>query len=297
MTGDIRPEQLGRTHCHEHVLFRPVIDRGGDLRRIDPAGARAELASFRASGGSGLVDATVVELGRDPEALAEASRATGVHIVMATGHTAREWWDGALALDRASVGQLAEEMVADLTEGIGSTSVTAGVIKVGTSLDEMDPAEIRIIEAAASAHASTGAPITTHTTAGTLGIDQLRLLSHHGVSSDRICIGHLDRRMVLADHAAIAEAGAYVGYDQISKQRHAPDRRRAEMIAQLVTAGYGDRILLGCDLARQSDLASQGGPGLTHLLDRFVPLLAEFVTDGDIQRMLVDNPRRFLTWS
>jgi predicted metal-dependent phosphotriesterase family hydrolase len=295
--GDIEPEQLGRTHGHEHVLFDPVKDQGEDLHRTDLTEAIAELSSFRAAGGSGLVDATVAELGRDPQGLAEVSRATGVHVVLATGHTAQEWWDGAVDLERRAVEDLAEEMVADLTEGIGDTGMKAGVIKVGTSLDEVTQAEARIIEAVASAHHATGAPITTHTTAGTMGLEQLKLLAGHDVAPDRVCIGHLDRRMVLADHRVLAKAGAYLGYDQVSKERHTPDRERAEIVARLVAAGHTDRILLGCDLARRSDLASRGGPGLAHLLTRFVPLLAEMGVSGeDIDRILIENPRRFLAW-
>lgn len=295
---DIEPEQLGRTHGHEHVFFDPVKDQDEDLRRTDLTEALAEITSFRAAGGSGLVDATVAELGRDPKGLAEVSQTTGVHIIAATGHTAQEWWHRAVDLEKRAVKGLTEQMVSELSDGIGATGIRAGVIKVGTSLDDVTQAEARIIEAAAAAHHATGAPLISHTTAGTMGPEQLELLTTHGVAPNRVCIGHLDRRMILADHLALAEAGAYLGYDQVSKERHAPDRDRAQMIVKLVAAGHADQILLGSDQARRSDLAFHGGPGLAHLLSRFVPLLIGLgVSEEDVGRILVENPRRFLAWS
>lgn len=298
MLGDVDPEQLGPTHSHEHVLFDPIVDKGEDLRRTDSAEAISELNSFHTAGGSGLVDATVEELGRDPEAVAEVSRATGVHVILATGHTAQEWWDGGLELEARTIEDLAEEMLTDLTAGLSGTGIKAGVIKVGTSLHEVTVAEARIIEAAASAHRATGAPITTHTSGGTMGWEQLQHLLGQDVPADRICIGHLDRRMALADHLALAEAGAYLGYDQISKERHGLDQERAEILAQLVSAGHTSRIMLGSDLARRSDMSSRGGPGLSHVLTRFIPLLAgRGVSAEELRTILVDNPRRFLTWS
>lgn len=296
--GDIPPDALGPTHGHEHVLFAPLVDRGDDLHRLDRKAALAELQAFREAGGSGLVDATVAELGRDPEALAEISRLSGVHVVAATGHTAEEWWPEALGLPQQRVETLTEEMVTDLTVGIAGTSVRAGVIKVGTSLHRITPSEERVIAAAARAHRATGAPITTHTTAGTMGLQQLALLTSQGVPPGRLCIGHLDRRLVWEEHLAIAQTGAYLGYDQISKEKYAPDRMRARFVARLIVAGHGGQLLLGSDLARRSDLLSHGGgPGLRHLLASFVPLLREEgVEEADLRRLLVDNPARFLSW-
>ncbi|GIU92963.1 MAG: phosphotriesterase-related protein [Acidimicrobiia bacterium] len=296
--GDIPQDELGPTHGHEHVLFAPLQDRGEDLRRLDRRAALAELEAFRDVGGSGLVDATVAELGRDPEALAEISQVSGVHVVVATGHTAQEWWPQSLGLSQKPGEALTEEMVADLSVGIAGTSVRAGVIKVGTSLHEITPCEERVIAAAARAHGATGAPIITHTTAGTMGLQQVALLTAHGVPASRICVGHLDRRLIWEEHLEIARSGAYLGYDQISKERYAPDRMRARFVARLIAAGYGGQLLIGSDLARRSDLLSYGGgPGLRYLLASFVNLLREEgVGEPDVQRLVVDNPRRFLSW-
>lgn len=84
MLGDIAPEKLGFTYSHEHIVCRPQhwVDRNADdLLLDDPAKSQQEVALFRDAGGRSLVDATAVDYGRDPAAVREISRATGVQIV------------------------------------------------------------------------------------------------------------------------------------------------------------------------------------------------------------------------
>ena len=295
--GDVDPAVLGITHGHEHVLFNPVIDRGRDFARVEHSLALEELESFRSVGGSALVDATVEELGRDPGALRHLSRQSGVHVVAACGHTAQEWWNGALDLNSMAEIELVEGFVSELTDGIGDTGVRAGVIKIGTSFNEVTETESRVIAAAAAAQRATGAPIVSHTTAGTMGLEQVRLLERAGADLTKVCIGHLDRRLVLEEHLEIARTGVYLGYDQISKEKYEADTVRAEFLRRLVEAGFGDRVILASDLARRSDFPAWGGsPGLTHLITSFVPLLVAHGLDTETDRFLIHNPRRFLAW-
>lgn len=297
--GDVPADQLGPTHGHEHVLFSPAGSFGDDLMRTEEAQAIAELAAYRREGGSGLIDATVRELGRDVAALQRVSEATGVHIVAATGHTAEEWWWGDIDPGAQTAEEIADEMIAEITIGIDETPVRAGVVKLGTSLDDITPHEALVIRAAAAAQQATGAPITTHTTAGTQGFDQVAALHAAGADLEKVCVGHLDRRLDWEEHLKIASSGVYLGYDQISKERYQPDSLRAEYVSRLFGEGHGDRILLGSDLARRSDLTAWGGsPGLTHLLASFVGRLGDSgLSSGDIHRLLVDNPRRFLAFA
>lgn len=297
--GDIDPEELGPTHGHEHVLFSPGPGHGQDLRRTEADRAVEELSRFRHAGGGGLIDATVAELGRDPASLAGVSAKTGVHVVVATGHTSEEWWWPPIDPRRQTPDELAEEMTSDLMVGMDDTPVRAGIIKIGTSLDMITQGESLVMEAASVTHAATGACITTHTTAGTVALQQATALIELGVAPSRLCIGHLDRRLVWEEHLSVARTGVYMGYDQICKERHAPDVARAEFVARLVEKGYGDRILLASDLARRSDLPAWGGsPGLTYLLESFAPVLqAHGLTEETVARMLVDNPHRFLAWA
>lgn len=298
--GDIPPTALGLTLCHEHLVTAPALRLRDhdDLLLDDEARAVDELAIYRSAGGGALVEVTVVELGRDVAALARISSASGVHVVATTGHVSVGYWSGVLDIEDRGVGQLLEEMTVELTEGIGATGVRAGVIKAGSSQDIVTAAEERVLTAAAGAQVVTGAPITTHTTAGTMAVDQARILTAAGADPQRVTLGHLDRRLAYTEHRALAREGFTLGYDCVSKEWYEPDSARVEMILRLVEDGLVDHITLSCDLARRSSLVSWGGgPGYSYIPWRLVPWLRrEGLDDEAVRRITVDNPARFLTW-
>jgi phosphotriesterase-related protein len=166
-------------------------------------------------------------------------------------------------------------------------------------LNAITPNEEKVFRAAARAHRLTGAPITTHTEVGTMGLEQIQLLLSEGVAPQRIVIGHVDRQLDWDYHTQMLRAGVTLGYDQISKEKYAPDSQRAEFIVRLVQEGFGKQIVLGGDLARKSywpSYGTGGGPGLTYILWRFVPWLrSEGVSEDAIQDLLVHNPARVMS--
>jgi len=299
--GDVPSADLGVTLCHEHLITAPAprLRDHDDLLLDDEDRAVEELTIFRGAGGGALVEVTVSEFGRDAEALARISRASGVHVVAATGHVSVDYWAGVLDIESLDVGQLREEMVAEVTEGIGPAGPRAGVIKAGSSHGVVTPAEQRVLTAAAQAQVLTGAPITTHTTAGTMAADQARILMQAGADPHHVTLGHLDRRLAYEEHRALARDGFTLGYDCVSKDWYEPDAKRVEMIRRLVDDGLVDRITLSGDLARRSQLVAWGGgPGYSYIPWRLIPWLRrEGLGDEELRRITVDNPARFLTWA
>ena len=81
--GDIAPDALGVTDSHDHLFFASVKLPGQELDDV-PA-AEAELRAFAAAGGQALAQWTPMGLGRRAEELPALSRATGVHLIAATG--------------------------------------------------------------------------------------------------------------------------------------------------------------------------------------------------------------------
>jgi phosphotriesterase-related protein len=124
------------------------------------------------------------------------------------------------------------------------TDVRAGVIKVGSSLDRVTELEHRVIRAAAAAQRETGAPITTHTTAGTAAIQQVRALEAAEADRSHVGVGHLDRRLVWDDHLALARTGVFLGYDCVGKEQYQPDAERVRFIVRLAEAGHARQVLL-----------------------------------------------------
>jgi phosphotriesterase-related protein len=132
-----------------------------------------------------------------------------------------------------------------------------------------------------------------------MGLEQIQLLVSEGVKPEHIIIGHVDRKLEWDYHVAMWQTGVTLSYDQISKEKYAPDSQRVEFILRAVKEGFGHRIVLGGDLARKSywpSYGTGGGPGLTYILWRFIPWLrSEGLSEEVIQDLLVHNPARVLT--
>ena len=69
----------------------------------------------------------------------------------------------------------------------------------------------------------------------------------------------------------------------------------------LIEAGYVDNVVLSSDFntdARTLEgLRTKGGPGYAKPATRFAPMLRSAGVDQEtVQRILVDNPRRFLAF-
>ena len=183
-----------------------------------------------------------------------------------------------------TVPQLAEVLIDGITTGVDGTDVRAGVIgEIGTERGAITPAEERVFRAAARAHRATGVAILTHTTHfGELALDQIDLLADEGVEPDRIIISHLGDRVDTTLLLEIARRGVYMSIDNIgySGIGYPDDAIRAANVMTLVRAGYGDRVVLGSDIAAKTQLATFGGHGYAWLLRSFVPMLEEAGLDG-----------------
>ncbi len=304
VTGDIEPQTLGFTYMHEHLIgagTRPDADP--DLTLDDESAAAAELRTFYTAGGRGLVEMTPKDHTRNPQALRRLSEASGVQIIGVTGFIKAASMQP--FVEGRTVMQLADEMIRDVTEGIdhtgiGSTSIRAGVIKAGSSRNQIRPIEENVLRAAAIAHRETGAPISTHTEAGTMALEQITLLRSEGVPPERMLIGHLDRNLDWDYHLAVANTGAHFGYDQFSKAKYYPDALRVDFVARMVQAGFRHQLALSGDLARRSNFpayGAEGGAGYTHIISRVVPMLLDAgLNQADIDAIFIDNPARLLAF-
>ena len=193
---------------------------------------------------------------------------------------------------------LVDLLYKDVTRGIEGTGVCAGVLKASSTLNAISSTADRVFAAVAAVHRQTGIPISTHTEAGTMALEQIARFERHGVALDRVIIGHLDRKLDAAYLKAVAETGVYMGFDQISKTKYAPDEARVSAIKALVEAGHGRQLLLSGDLARRSYWPAYGrlyGPGFAYILQRFIPWLhAEGLPASVLDDLLIHNPARAL---
>ena len=295
LLGPIEPEELGVCLPHVHLLCDPP-GADEDHRLLDSERAEAEIEAFITMNGRSLVECTTRDCGRMTAELLNIAQWVPAHLVGVTG---RKHHSTASMMGNArDLHSLSDEFVADLTVGMDDTNARAGVIKIGTSLSEITEVEGITLQAAAIAHARTGAPITTHTEDGTMAKELLKTLATHGVSAARVVLGHMDRvPMPLDAHLDLLRTGAYLQFDQIGKSDTYTDQQRADRIAVLFEAGFGDQILISLDYGRKSLLSAyDGAPGLPYLSEWFMVLLMESGLEAmQIRRLAIENPARALT--
>jgi predicted metal-dependent phosphotriesterase family hydrolase len=302
--GPIDPADLGFTLPHEHtqIALWHVRDRWDywQLTRDEP-GILDELAAYRESGGRSLVDLTAPGVGRDPDWLAGLARSSGLNVVMGCGWYREAYYPPDLLVDRRTVDDLTDELVREATDGVGDTGIRPGIIgEIGTDKPWVSALEERVHRAAARAASRTGLAITTHGVLSAVGLDQLRIFEEEGLDPARVVIGHADSHPHLDHHLAIVERGASVEFDFLGMsftplERHG-ETRVIELLCELLARGHADRILLSQDVCHDSQLRRYGGNGYTYLALTFLPRLREAgVSDADIERMTVANPRRLLT--
>ena len=296
--GEVDGDDLGIVDYHEHLYFDApdwLLREDRDFRLDSVERSAAELRSWVRAGGRTVVEMSAIDFGRNVrQVIRIADMVPDVHVVAITGYNKPYFCDRAILNQDEDT--MIRSCIRDIEVGIDDTGVKAGIVKGGSGYNTFHEADRKLMRIAAKVHVETRVPVITHTEAGTMGYDQVTFLDARGVPPHRVCLSHMDRNPDFWEHRRTAETGAYLGYDCPGKVKYGPDELRISVLKRMIEAGLGDRILLGNDLGRPSYWRSYGGgPGLDYVLTRFVPRLREEgVSDGAIQDLLVNNPRRFL---
>ena len=298
--GPIAPEQLGVTDAHDHLLLRSPALPGQEL---DDAGrAIEEVGDAKRGGLQAIVEVTPIGLGRRPAGMRSVSEATGVHVVAATGYHRDAHYPQNHWVREASVELLAQRILIDLKEGMHPEDwlteapldpARAGVIKAGASYQHISHLEERRLVAAAIGHRETGAAILVHTEIGTCAHQIVDLLTREGVRPNRIILAHLDRNLDLELHVEVAARGVTLEYDTPGRIKYRPDSQLIDLVEAMAAAGHAGQVLLGLDLGQRDYFrAYGGGPGLTYLMEAFVPRVRKRVGEEAVQAILVANAAR-----
>ena len=307
VTGQVPADALGVTLPHEHVIHRISLYSGKADNVFDDVEMMVEeLARFKAAGGGTVCDVTPIGVGRDPRALREVSRKSGVTIISGVGLYMADVLPQEVSGLSASA--LADYLVGQI-EG-DDCGVRAGMIGEIASHNEGDPdwqsyrlteQEERIFRAAAKAQRRTGLCISTHASLGRGGVAQLRTLLQAGAEPQRIIIGHCDAHSHLdvedemRYYHTLLDEGASIQFDLFGWEELIPDNDRFDRVARLVSEGFADRILLSTDTCRRSQLHRFGGRGFDYLFNVVLPGLREHgVLEGQIHQMTVVNPANVL---
>lgn len=288
MRGDIRPEEMGFTYSHEHIVCVPAYwkERNeDDLLLDDPQKSLEEVAAAKAVGVDTIVDATAIDYGRMPREVYEISVKTGMHIIGTAGFNKGFLWDAKIPgtmrtyrqwIEEATIEELTQFVVDEVQVGMQGTDIRGGQIKFGTGYNSISPLEIKTIRAGCRAHLETGAPVHAHTEAGTMALEQIRYIREEGVELSRVSFGHMDRNPDSYYHLQIAQTGAYLCFDGIGKVKYAPESTRIQCILELAKRGHQKQILVSGDTARKSYYHSYGWAlGLPYIKETWMKRLVE----------------------
>ncbi len=302
--GPVPPDALGFILPHEHtrcVLWQipgrwDYWELTGEDDLILP-----ELARFRELGGTCLVDVTLAAIGRDPERLRRLATASGLHLVMGCGWYRGAYYPPDALVDRRSVAELSDLLVAEILGGADGTQIRPGIIgEIGSDKPWLSAQEERVFRAVGRASRATGLAVTTHAVMSDVGLAQLDVLEEAGADPSRVVIGHADSCPLLDYWLAILERGANVELDflgmSFTPQERLAEPRLIPLLLDLLGRGWGDHVLLSQDVCHNQQLRHYGGNGFTYLQETFLPRLREAgVGEAEIRRMTEANPRRILT--
>ena len=309
--GPVDTANLGFTLSHEHVGTNAAGFRHTYPELIDRAGvqeqATAALKEAYDEGLRTMVDVSTFDLGRDIQLIQDVSRGSGVQIIAATGNH--------LAVPRP-FGELSPDVIAplfvkEIEEGIEGTGIKAGIIKVASDRGGVTQPQEVVLRAAARAHLRTGTPISTHTwSPDRVGEQQVQVLQEEGVDLNRVYIGHSNDDTDMGYLLGLLEKGVWLGLDRYPGGRVAgtPDwEKRTEIVKMLIDAGHAHRIMLSHDYsvpkarhgAQVQEERRRANPdGFNFITRRVLPRLRELgVSEGDIDQIMKENPRRFFEGS
>ena len=295
--SDIPPARIaGATLMHEHLSMNAKGDNPAFSFYRDLDLMSDEVRACAGDGVGCIVDNGGTSLGRSIDALRTIATRTGMPIVAGGGlHTKPSY--------PADVLEKSEEQIAEDFYRLAMSERWGVIGEIGTgTATPMDPDERKVLRAAARLHRRTGLAISTHVSDGCArcALDQLDVYEQAGVDLNHLIIGHLNdiKDQPTAAPLAIANRGAYVGFDHSGKPEDPRLPEYVRTIIAVLEAGHDDKVCLSSDFANQKYLRKNGGPGISMVMTTMVPRLRQAgVNDATLHKILVENPRRLLAFA
>src|SRR5262249_16915817 len=104
----------------------------------------------------------------------------------------------------------------------------------------------------------------------------------------------------------LAETGCVIEFDLFGQEQSfypladidmPNDATRLKLIRALIARGHLARIVISHDICYRTRLTAFGGHGYGHIFENVVPMMkASGFTQSEIDALLIDNPRRLLTF-
>ena len=296
VNGPVASDKMGTTLMHEHVL----VDFSGTFstdRRWDTDTVTAHvlpyLLELKQYNCQAYIECTPSYLGKDPELLKRLSDESGLHILTNTGYYGvgnNRSVPPYAHTDTAE--ELAGRWIDEWVNGIGTTGIKPGFIKIGVDAGPLSEMHRKLITAAAKAHLITGLVIMSHTGPSIPAFEQIAILQKEGVSPEAFIWTHAQADNDPETHIKAARLGAWVALDGISDQNVEEYLR---MIQNMKNNNLLGNVLISNDAGWYKPTEENGGTyrGHTALFEKLLPLLRQNqFSEADIHQLLVKNPAR-----
>ena len=220
-------------------------------------------------------------------------------------------------VENISVKKLAEHIISDILEGVEGTGIKSGIIgEIGCSWP-LTVNEKKVLAASAIAQKETGSSILIHLGRNERSHEEiLEVLIENKADLSRTILGHIDRTIFDREQLIdIAKTGCYLEWDLFGNEssvcnetlisryfdnpsiNHPNDGTKLNTILDLVTEGYGNKILFAQDICTKDRLFKYGGHGYAYILKHIVPYMySRGFTKQAIENILVNNPADALTF-
>jgi phosphotriesterase-related protein len=310
VNGPIDVEELGSTLIHEHFRFRDegaafqwphLYDEQDELDK-----ALADARGVMSHGVKTVVDPNAMTGSRDARFSKRIADETGIQVILATGVYTYEHLPQVL-LNRDE-DQIADLFVHDIEEGMQGTDVKAAFLKTACDEPGMVPGVEKLHRAAARASNRTGVPIMAHSRpASGTGPEQVRVFEEEGVDPGKVQIAHTGDTDDLDYIEKLLDKGVWIGMDRYGLDLFLPTDRRNATLLTLLERGYAERMFISQDYCSTLDwfpievqeaLKASEVPewSMTMLFETVIPYLKENgMTDEQLETLLVDNPKRWLS--
>uniref|UniRef100_A0A671L2J0 N-acetyltaurine hydrolase n=1 Tax=Sinocyclocheilus anshuiensis TaxID=1608454 RepID=A0A671L2J0_9TELE len=321
--GLMEPDQLGRTMTHEHLTMTfecsHVPPAPGDeglaaapiemnhnenlLLNQEIEAVKKELLCYRKAGGGSIVENTTTGITRNLPVLRQLAKETGVHIIAGAGYYVDVTHSDETKM---TVEKLTDIIVSEVLHGADGTDIRCGVIgEIGTSWP-ITESEKKILRATAHAQTQLGCPVIIHPGRNKAAPGEvIRILQEAGGNT---CIMSIFDQQELLE---FAKMGSYLEYDLFGTEMlnypfnldvdMPSDSQRSNFLstslAFLIREGCDDRLLIAHDIHTKHRLTKYGGHGFSHILKNIVPkMLSRGITQNQVDKILIENPKQWLTF-
>lgn len=295
VNGAIRPQQMGRTLIHEHLLVDFI---GADKISFDRWNREEVLKvvlpyllEVKKRDVKTFLDCTPAFLGRDVHLLQLAAQKSGLQILTNTGYYG--------AVDNKylpkwafteTAEQLADRWTAEFEKGIDGTDVRPGFIKIGVNPGPLSELHRKLVRAAGLTHLRTGLTICSHTGPALAAFEEIEELQRTGVHPSAFVWVHAQGESNKNLYTKAAQLGAWVSLDSMG---WGDWENYASWIDLLKSNRLLHRVLISHDAGWYKPGESNGGNfiGFTNLFEKVFPVLRQKgFTQDDFDQLLIRNP-------